>query len=178
MGRLPKPLGGELKRFTIAALAIALVLPGSAADAAPKKCTSSQLSSISSQQSVVTRSQSTVSQDQTSYNKAQMVLNTANSKVSELSVKIAKSQKKIADLLSQVAKNQLKSPSIARGYQSQADSEARSLNGTQMSYNSAVSDAARLAKTANSELAKLTSSQKSLNMQNVKLATLKSQCTL
>jgi hypothetical protein len=166
-----------MKKTSVLVLAASLVFSAGSAQAATKICTSGQLFSITSQQSTVNNYLRTVAQDQASYNKAQMTLNTANAKATDLAGKIAASNAKISALQAKVAKNLVSSPSIARGYQSQADSEARNLATLQTNYGWAVRDAQSATTKANSALATLTRSQANLAAQQKRLATLTAQCT-
>ncbi len=166
-----------MKKLGVFVLAATLLFSASSAQAAIKICTSGELFSITSQQSTVDRYLRTTATDQASYNNAQLALNTANAKVADLAGKISASNAKIAALLAKVSKNQVSSPSIARGYQSQADSEARTLATLQTNYGWAVRDAQTATSKANSALATLTRSQASLASQQKRLATLTSACT-
>ena len=166
-----------MKKLVIALALSTLFLPATPALALPK-CTSSQTFSINSQKSTVDGYVRTVANDTKKNNDALAKLQLANTKATELNAKIIQSQQKIADLLSKVAKNAVSSPSIARGYQSQADSEQKQLNSYQSNFKWAAKDVADATKLAASTAAALKTSSGSLAFQQKKLDEMKSKCSL
>ena len=167
-----------MKKIAAVVLGLTLAFSATTAQAALPKCTSSQVFSINSQASVVKSYQQTVTNDTKKNNDLQVIFKNATAKVADLQAKITASQQKIAGYLANVAKNLKSSPSIARGYQSNADSETRNLNGYLSSFKWANSDLATASKNSASALATLTRSQASLATQQKTLDNLKSKCTL
>lgn len=131
------------------------------AQAAVRPCTSSQSYAIQSQQTVVNQKQRVVNQDQQSYNTAQQKLNTANGKVNDLTTKRDASKARIASLLASAAKN-VKSPSVARGYTSQAATEKNNLNSLEQRLKWAQQEQKTANTDAANKLAKLSRSQRDL----------------
>lgn len=131
------------------------------AQAAVRPCTSGQAYAIQSQQNTVNQKQRVVNQDQQSYNTSQQKLNTVNAKVNDLTAKRTASKSRIATLLASAAKN-VKSPSVARGYASQAATEKNNLNSLEQRLKWAQQEQ----KTANTDVAnklnKLSRSQRDL----------------
>jgi len=164
----------------IAAVVLGLTLAFSAttAQAALPKCTSSQMFSINSQTSTVKSYQLSVATSQKTYNSMSLALGNATTKAADLQSKIAASQLKIAGYLANVAKNLKSSPSIARGYQSNADAENRNLTTLLNSFKWANSDLATASKNATNAQAALNRDQSNLAYQQKTLDTIKSKCTL
>ncbi len=167
-----------MKKIAAVVLGISLAFGATTAQAAPPKCTSSQKFSINSQTSTVKSYLQTVTNDTKKNNDLQIIFKKATVKVAELQAKITASQQKIAGYLANVAKNLKSSPSIARGYQSNADNETRNLNGYLSSFKWANSDLAKASKDSASALATLTRSQGYLATQQKTLDNLKSKCVL
>jgi hypothetical protein len=168
--------GDQMKKLFAIALTSLLLLGSAPAVANPKKCTSSQTAAINSQTSIVTSYQRTVTNDTKKSRDAAAVLQKANANATALNAKIIASQRKITELLAGVTKNANTSPSIARGYQSQADSEAKNLRALQSSYKWATTDVANATKVANSTTSALKTSTSNLAFQQKKLNDLTSKC--
>jgi hypothetical protein len=168
--------GDQMKKLFAIALTSLLLLGSAPAVANPKKCTSSQTAAINSQTSIVTSYQRTVTNDTKKSRDAAAVLQKANANATALNAKIIASQRKITELLAGVTKNANTSPSIARGYQSQAESEAKNLRALQSSYKWATTDVANATKVANSTTSALKTSTSNLAFQQKKLNDLTSKC--
>ena len=159
------------------AIAVAAVLVTATPAQALPKCTSSQTAAINSQKSVVAGYQQSFANDTKKNNDAVTALQKATAKATELNAKIVASQQKIAGLLANVAKNLKSSPSIARGYQAQADSEQKVLSSTQSSYTWAAKDVVDATKVATSAAATLDRTKSNLDFQQKKLDQLKAVCS-
>lgn len=161
--------------IALAAAVLGFVMGSDDAHAATKPCTSSQASAIQSQQRVVDQKQRTVNQDQQSYNTAQQKVNAANVKVADLSAKRDASKSRIASLLASAAKN-VKSPSVARGYQSQAATEVNNLNSIEQRLKWAQQEQKTANTDAANKLSKLSRSQRDLGSAQDNLASKRRQC--
>jgi chromosome segregation ATPase len=167
-----------MKKIAAIFLGLSLALSATSAHAALSKCTSSQVFSINSQTSVVKSYQISVTAEQNTYNARSLTLKNALAKVADLQSKITASQIKIAGYLANVAKNLNSSPSIARGYQANADSETRNLATLQSNFKWANSDLASASKNAASSQESLNRAQASLATQQKSLDALKAKCAL
>ena len=167
-----------MKKIAAVALGLTLAFSATTAQAALPKCTSSQVFSINSQASVVKSYQQTVTNDTKKNNDLQVIFKNATAKVADLQAKITASQQKIAGYLANVAKNLKSSPSIARGYQSNADAENRNLTTLMTSFKWANSDLATASKNATNAQAALNRDLANLATQQKSLDNLKSKCTL
>ena len=145
------------------------------AQAATRPCTASQSSAIQSQQNAVNQKQRTVNQDQQSYNNAQQKLNTATAKVNDLTTKRDASKARIASLLTSAAKN-IASPSVARGYKSQAEAEANNLKSIEQRLTWALQEQKTANTDAANKLSKLSRSQRDLATAQENLASKRRQC--
>jgi len=165
-----------MKKLFVFILAGAIVLAGYPAIAADR-CTSYQTSAINSQKAVVATFQQKVANDTDKSKVATANLQKANAIATGLNAKVMASDKKISELLAKAAKNAKSNPSIARGYQSQADSEAKNLKSLQSSYIRAANDVASATKSVETASGWLKTSTYNLGLQLKKLNDLTSKCT-